>query len=177
MEPAKTETACFLIADLSGYTGYLAGVELDHAQDIIADILDNIVRGLRPPFRLAKFEGDALLALRFRQYRGHSRLAVIRLSDSDGGTWRVRSAGAADQLSFHRKPDGGTRVEFCFAMPKPKERKYSRSARRGLREFYTWAMTNLNTVLTGETATAAVIEEPELLPMQERFLTQPVRRV
>jgi hypothetical protein len=38
-------------------------------------------------------------------------------------------------------------------------------------------MTNLNTVLTGETATAAVIEEPELLPMQERFLTQPVRRV
>jgi hypothetical protein len=78
---------------------------------------------------------------------------------------------------FTEKPDGGTRVEFCFAMPKPKERKYSRSARRGLRDFYTWAMTNLNTVLTGETATAAVIEEPELLPMQERFLTQPVRRV
>ncbi len=55
----KPESACFLIADLSGYTNYLAGVELDHAQDIVADILDTIVRVVRPPFRLAKFEGDA----------------------------------------------------------------------------------------------------------------------
>ena len=35
----KTESACFVIADISGYTGYLAGVELDHAQDILADLL------------------------------------------------------------------------------------------------------------------------------------------
>ncbi len=56
---AKSETACFLIADISGYTGFLAGVELDHAQDIIADLMDTVVRCLRPPFRLAKFEGDA----------------------------------------------------------------------------------------------------------------------
>lgn len=55
----KTESACFLIADISGYTSFLAGVELDHAQDIIADLLDTVVRRLRPPFRLAKFEGDA----------------------------------------------------------------------------------------------------------------------
>src|SRR3954469_22921510 len=56
---AKPEAACFLIADISGYTSFLAGVELDHAQDIIADLLDTVVRCLRPPFRLAKFEGDA----------------------------------------------------------------------------------------------------------------------
>jgi uncharacterized protein YndB with AHSA1/START domain len=37
----------------------VSGVELDHAQDIIADIMDTLVRALRPPFRLAKFEGDA----------------------------------------------------------------------------------------------------------------------
>jgi hypothetical protein len=55
----KPETACFVIADISGYTGFLAGVELDHAQDIIADLMDTVVKGLRPPFRLAKFEGDA----------------------------------------------------------------------------------------------------------------------
>ena len=55
----KAESACFLIADISGYTSYLAGVELDHAQDIIADLMDTVVRCLRPPFRLAKFEGDA----------------------------------------------------------------------------------------------------------------------
>src|SRR5204862_8219260 len=55
----KTESACFVIADISGYTSFLAGVELDHAHDIIADVMDTVVRCLRPPFRLAKFEGDA----------------------------------------------------------------------------------------------------------------------
>src|SRR5258708_17999388 len=53
------ELPYFAIADISGYTSFLAGVELDHAQDIIADFMDSVVRGLRPPFRLAKFEGDA----------------------------------------------------------------------------------------------------------------------
>jgi uncharacterized protein YndB with AHSA1/START domain len=55
----KSETACFLIGDISGYTSFLAGVELDHAQDIIADLMNTVVKCLRPPFRLAKFEGDA----------------------------------------------------------------------------------------------------------------------
>ena len=55
----KTESASFVIADISGYTSFLAGVELDHAHDIIADVMDTVVRCLRPPFRLAKFEGDA----------------------------------------------------------------------------------------------------------------------
>lgn len=53
------ESACLLIADISGYTGYLAGVELDHAQDILADLMGTIVSALRPGFRLAKLEGDA----------------------------------------------------------------------------------------------------------------------
>ena len=55
----KPEMAYFAIADISGYTNFLAAVELDHAQDIIADFMDTVVKGLRPPFRLAKFEGDA----------------------------------------------------------------------------------------------------------------------
>jgi uncharacterized protein YndB with AHSA1/START domain len=55
----KPELAYFAIADISGYTSFVAGVELDHAQDIIADLMDTVVKGLRPPFRLAKFEGDA----------------------------------------------------------------------------------------------------------------------
>ena len=35
----KPELAYFAIADISGYTSFLAGVELDHAQDIIADFM------------------------------------------------------------------------------------------------------------------------------------------
>lgn len=53
------QSACFLIADISGYTGYLADVELDHAQDILADLIGAVVSALKPTFRLAKLEGDA----------------------------------------------------------------------------------------------------------------------
>ena len=50
---------CLLIADISGYTGYLADVELNHAQDILADLIGAVVSALRPNFRLSKLEGDA----------------------------------------------------------------------------------------------------------------------
>jgi uncharacterized protein YndB with AHSA1/START domain len=56
---SAAQPTCFLIADISGYTNYLAGVELDHAQDILADLIGTVVTALRPNFRLAKLEGDA----------------------------------------------------------------------------------------------------------------------
>ena len=56
---SAAQPTCFLIADISGYTGYLADVELDHAQDILADLIGAVVTALRPTFRLAKLEGDA----------------------------------------------------------------------------------------------------------------------
>ena len=57
------EPSCLLIADISGYTSYLAGVELDHAQDILADLMGTVVTSLRPTFRLAKLEGDAAFTI------------------------------------------------------------------------------------------------------------------
>jgi hypothetical protein len=56
---ARTEPACLVIADIAGYSSYLAGVELDHAQDILADLIGTVVGALRPAFKLAKLEGDA----------------------------------------------------------------------------------------------------------------------
>ena len=59
---AATDSACLIIADITGYTSYLAGVELDHAQDILADLMNTVVKGLRPLFKLSKLEGDAAFA-------------------------------------------------------------------------------------------------------------------
>ena len=53
------ESGFLVIADLSGYTAYLTGSELEHAPAIAGDLLETIVGRLDPPFRLAKFEGDA----------------------------------------------------------------------------------------------------------------------
>src|SRR5690348_4081789 len=55
----QAEKTCLLIADISGYTEYLAGVEIDHAQDILADLITTVVTALGPHFRLEKLEGDA----------------------------------------------------------------------------------------------------------------------
>lgn len=55
----QPEPVCLLIADISGYTEYLTTVEIDHAQDILADLTGTVVTALRPNFRLAKLEGDA----------------------------------------------------------------------------------------------------------------------
>ncbi|HEY7598462.1 MAG TPA: DUF2652 domain-containing protein [Candidatus Limnocylindrales bacterium] len=55
----RAEPCVLLIADISGYTGYLAGVEIDHAHDILADLIGTVVTALRPGFTLAKLEGDA----------------------------------------------------------------------------------------------------------------------
>jgi hypothetical protein len=49
----RTEPACLVIADISGYSGYLIAVELDHAQDVLADLMGTVVGALRPSFELA----------------------------------------------------------------------------------------------------------------------------
>lgn len=57
--PAPLGRELLLIADLSGYTGYLAHGELEEAPLIAGDLLDRIVGSLVPPFTLAGLEGDA----------------------------------------------------------------------------------------------------------------------
>jgi hypothetical protein len=56
---AIVQRGFLVLADLTGYTAYLARGELAHAPVIAGDLLETIVGRLEPPFRLAKFEGDA----------------------------------------------------------------------------------------------------------------------
>lgn len=62
-----------LLADISGYTGFMAGVELAHAVDfsggipagysVLGGLLDAVIKGLEPDFTLVKLEGDAVFAV------------------------------------------------------------------------------------------------------------------
>lgn len=49
-----------VIADLGAYTTFLTGSELDHAHDILADLLGVVADGMRPAIPIAKLEGDAV---------------------------------------------------------------------------------------------------------------------
>jgi uncharacterized protein YndB with AHSA1/START domain len=53
------EPVLMVLADISGYTAYLAGTELDHAENVLQDLLETVVAQLSPPFTLIEVEGDA----------------------------------------------------------------------------------------------------------------------
>ena len=48
MPEQKMQHGYLMLADISGYTSYLAGVELDHAHEILSDLLETIVGSLKP---------------------------------------------------------------------------------------------------------------------------------
>ena len=61
-----------LLADISGYTGFMTGVELEHGVDfsggipaayaVLGTLLDAVIEGLEPDFDVVKLEGDAVFA-------------------------------------------------------------------------------------------------------------------
>jgi hypothetical protein len=59
---AAVDRGCLVLADISGYTGYLLASELDHAQDVLADLTEVVVRHLGAVLHISKLEGDAVLA-------------------------------------------------------------------------------------------------------------------
>lgn len=56
----KAESGCLVIADLSGYTDYLQSTELEHAEDVLADLTDTVIAQLQPILTISKLEGDAV---------------------------------------------------------------------------------------------------------------------
>lgn len=59
---STTQHGYLVLADISGYTSYLAGVELDHAHEILTELLEIIVGRFKTLFTISKLEGDAVFA-------------------------------------------------------------------------------------------------------------------
>ncbi|HMA38034.1 MAG TPA: DUF2652 domain-containing protein [Chloroflexia bacterium] len=66
----RAQSGYLVLADISGYTSFLAGTELEHAQEILGELLEVIVTSLAPTLTLSKLEGDAVFA-----YAPEARLA------------------------------------------------------------------------------------------------------
>jgi hypothetical protein len=58
----KTQHGYLAIADISGFTSYLAKVELEHAHEILTDLLETIVKEFKTLLTISKLEGDAVFA-------------------------------------------------------------------------------------------------------------------
>lgn len=69
---------CLVLADISGYTRYLSGVELEHSHDVLADLLGVVASELAAAGPLAKLEGDAVFICdRDGQTDGETLLAAL----------------------------------------------------------------------------------------------------
>lgn len=59
-KPLAAERGCFVIADISGYTGYVVDSPLVHAEDVLTDVTALVVEHLGQVLSLNKQEGDAI---------------------------------------------------------------------------------------------------------------------
>jgi hypothetical protein len=90
-----TQHGYLVIADISGYTSFLAGTELEHSQEILADLLTTICEKIESVLTLHKLEGDAVFA-----YIPESKITrgetILELMESTYVTFRDK------QLSMKR---------------------------------------------------------------------------
>jgi uncharacterized protein YndB with AHSA1/START domain len=68
---------CLVLSDISGYTEYLGGVELQHSHDILADLLGVVAGQLSGPLELAKLEGDAVFCFDRGELDGETLVTAI----------------------------------------------------------------------------------------------------
>jgi hypothetical protein len=58
-----TQHGYLLLADISGYTSFVAATELDHSHEILSDLLETICMQIEKLLTIHKLEGDAVFAL------------------------------------------------------------------------------------------------------------------
>ena len=101
-----------LLADISGYTAFMHGVEQAHGADfsagipagfgVVGTILDAVVEGVQPTFDIAKLEGDAVFAVApadALDTQGQAVLDRLRASYRDFAVVREdRKANATDHV-------------------------------------------------------------------------------
>lgn len=86
----KTQHGYLLIADISGYTSFVAGTELEHAHEILTELLELLVGRLTAAMTLSKLEGDAVFAFapESKISRGETVLELIESTYVAFRDWR-----------------------------------------------------------------------------------------
>ena len=78
-QSVKTQHGYLVLADISGYTSFMAATELEHSHEIISELLELILSRLTPTLTLSKLEGDAVFvyAPESKVPRGETLLELI----------------------------------------------------------------------------------------------------
>lgn len=57
-----SEKGFMVIADITGYTRFLSGTELEHAQESLKSLLELLVEETKEPLQISRLEGDAVIS-------------------------------------------------------------------------------------------------------------------
>jgi hypothetical protein len=92
----ETQHGHLLLADISGYTSYVASTELSHLQEILTELLECMIERFEPLLTISKIEGDAIFA-----YAPETKLprgeAILELIDT------TYIAGRGRREAAHRR--------------------------------------------------------------------------
>lgn len=58
----KTQTGLLVLADISGYTSFVAKTEIEHAEKAISILLETIIQAWTDKLTIVKLEGDAVFS-------------------------------------------------------------------------------------------------------------------
>ena len=88
-----TQHGYLLLADIAGYTSYVASTELTHSQEILTELLELIIERFKPLLTISKIEGDAIFA-----YTPETKIprgeAILELIESTYIAFRARRDAA-----------------------------------------------------------------------------------
>src|SRR5438128_12282981 len=62
-EDIRAEAGFLILADISGFTAFVAGTELEHGALVTGVLLEAVMRRLAPPLEIQELEGDAVFAI------------------------------------------------------------------------------------------------------------------
>ena len=94
----KTQTGYLVLADISGYTSFVARTEIEHADMAISFLLETIIEPLSSLLTISKLEGDAVFA-----YVEESKLqeakSLLRLIDRTYLAFRDKALALYNQAT------------------------------------------------------------------------------
>ena len=104
----KTQTGYLVLADISGYTSFLAKTEIEHAEKAISILLEAVIERMDDKLSIVKLEGDAVFA-HVSDEQMPSCEAMLELLDD---TYRIFRHSSRDLQAYATCP-----CKACVAIP------------------------------------------------------------
>jgi hypothetical protein len=153
----QPEPMCLLIADISGYTSYLAAVELAHAHDILADSPGN--RRAVGATNHCRHGAQGGILEEILDWRPYDYLSLRGAHETTSGPARM-----IETIEFEPTATGTT-IHFRYQPPTTAKQRAAVTAREPVcRRVFATRMARLADLLAEETAARAAdqAEEPDL---------------